>query len=187
MEAAGLVPDTILCSTARRAAETLDLIAGRLGARPDIVRDSLLTVADEAGLLHRLRLLEEARRHVMFIGHNPTMPASPYGWSAAGPRRREAGSSAASRRAPSPRFELPDRPWESQGPGDGALLVFLTPAIFRARNAPPAQDPGFHQSSGDSMARKLAIFRGRSSGRHSMLTETMRPKTFSGLARKLSG
>lgn len=128
MEAAGLVPDTILCSTARRAAETLDLIAGQLGARPDIVKDSLLTVADEAGLLHRLRFLEEARRYVMFIGHNPTMhrfALSMVGGGAAATRSRlERGFPAGAFAA----IELPDRPWESQGSGDGALLVFLTPA-----------------------------------------------------------
>jgi len=130
MEAAGIAPDIILCSSAKRAAETCDLVAASLGTRPDIVGDSLLTVADEAGLLDRLRLLEDARRRVMLVGHNPAMHRFAL-WMT--------GSGAAATRGRLERgyppgtlavIDLPDRPWESQGPGDGELRAFLTPADY---------------------------------------------------------
>lgn len=125
---AGLVPDTVLCSTARRAAETCDLITARLGTRPDIFSESLMTVADEATLLDRLRFLEDTRRHVMLIGHNPTMHRFALwmtgGGAAATRSRLERGYPPGALAI----VALPDRPWESQSPGGGELRAFLMPA-----------------------------------------------------------
>lgn len=128
LEATGLSPDTILCSTARRAAETCDLIAARLGTQPDIAGESLLTVADEGDLLGRLRLLDGGRRRVMLIGHNPTMHRFALwmtgGGAAATRGRLERGYPPGALAV----IELPDRSWKSQGPGDGELRAFLIPA-----------------------------------------------------------
>jgi phosphohistidine phosphatase len=130
METAGLVPDTILYSTARRAAETCEIIAGRLGTRPDIISEWLLTATDEEGLLALLRLLDDTAPRVMLIGHNPTMHRFALWMTGAGAAptrsRLERGFAPGAFAA----IELPDRPWQSQGSGDGELRAFLTPADY---------------------------------------------------------
>jgi phosphohistidine phosphatase len=65
-------PKLVLCSTARRARETLDRIAPALGT-PTVKIEPDLYVADARGLLERLRGLPDAIESVMLIGHNPAM------------------------------------------------------------------------------------------------------------------
>ena len=65
-------PELVLCSTARRARETLDRIAPALGT-PAVAIEPDLYVADARGLLARLRSVADATESVMLIGHNPAM------------------------------------------------------------------------------------------------------------------
>jgi phosphohistidine phosphatase len=65
-------PELVLCSTARRARETLDRIAPALGA-PAVEIEPDLYVADARGLLERLRSVADAIESVLLIGHNPAM------------------------------------------------------------------------------------------------------------------
>ncbi len=65
-------PDLVLCSTARRARETLDRIAPALGT-PAVEIEPDLYVADARGLLQRLRSVPDAIESVMLIGHNPAI------------------------------------------------------------------------------------------------------------------
>ena len=62
----------MLCSTARRARETLDRIAPALGT-PDVAIEPDLYIADAHALLERLRSVPDAIESVMLIGHNPAM------------------------------------------------------------------------------------------------------------------
>jgi phosphohistidine phosphatase len=59
----------VLCSSARRARETLELVSppGRIQLEPELYGAS----ADE--LVGRLRLVPDDIRSVMLIGHNPAM------------------------------------------------------------------------------------------------------------------
>jgi phosphohistidine phosphatase len=68
----GIEPEVVLCSTARRARETLDRIAPALGA-PAVEFEPDLYVADARGLLERLRSVADAIESVMLIGHNPAV------------------------------------------------------------------------------------------------------------------
>jgi phosphohistidine phosphatase len=68
----GVEPDLVLCSTARRARETLDRITPALGT-PAIEIDPDLYGASGHGLLERLRSVPDAIESVMLIGHNPAM------------------------------------------------------------------------------------------------------------------
>jgi phosphohistidine phosphatase len=66
----GIEPDLVLCSTARRARETLDAIAPALPeAAVEFERE--LYGAGEQELLERLRRLPDTVASVLVIGHNP--------------------------------------------------------------------------------------------------------------------
>jgi phosphohistidine phosphatase len=84
LRAAGATADLVLCSSARRARETLDIIlAGR--PLPEVEFEDALYLADAKSLQHRLRELPAAARSVLLVGHNPglqelaTMLAGPGG------------------------------------------------------------------------------------------------------------
>lgn len=70
LRAEGIRPEVVLCSTARRAIETLEAIRPALGDASTETEDALYA-ADEDRLLSRLRDLPDAVASVMVIGHNP--------------------------------------------------------------------------------------------------------------------
>ena len=69
----GLVPDTILCSTARRARDTALAIATAAGF-PDEVRFTRdLYGASPDSCLKVLKDIPDSIGHAMIVGHNPTL------------------------------------------------------------------------------------------------------------------
>jgi phosphohistidine phosphatase len=66
----GVEPELVLCSTARRARETLDRIESALGS-PTVRVECDLYAASAPALLERLRSLPDTVDSVMVIGHNP--------------------------------------------------------------------------------------------------------------------
>src|SRR5215472_16839815 len=70
-----VIPELILCSTARRARATLDLVLPQLSARPEIVFEDELYHGGAPALLKRLRKVADSIHHVMIIGHNPALHA----------------------------------------------------------------------------------------------------------------
>jgi len=69
---AGIVPDIILASPARRARKTATLLAAAIpGAKERILFDPALYEASAAVLLERVRSFDESWQHVMLVGHNP--------------------------------------------------------------------------------------------------------------------
>jgi len=67
-------PQLILCSTARRTRETLDLMLPKLGgAAPEVLFEDTIYEVPPSRLMARLRKLPNARRNVLVIGHNPGM------------------------------------------------------------------------------------------------------------------
>lgn len=69
---AGIRPDVVLCSSARRAQQTLAFVAGSLGAPAVRMLDELYgaDVADVIAIVHQL---DEACSTVLVIGHNPCL------------------------------------------------------------------------------------------------------------------
>ena len=61
----------MLCSSARRARDTLDALTPALGRDVDIDIDDDLYGADAADLLDRLRDIGDDIASVMIVGHNP--------------------------------------------------------------------------------------------------------------------
>jgi len=63
--------DLVLCSSAVRTRETLDLALVGFAIRPRCLIEDGLYLADCDRLLRRLRQLSEPDRQVLLIGHNP--------------------------------------------------------------------------------------------------------------------
>ena len=64
-------PALVLCSTARRARDTLEPLQERLPAGADVRIEDDLYGASAAGLLARLHEVDEADGTVLVVGHNP--------------------------------------------------------------------------------------------------------------------
>ncbi len=67
----GLVPDRILCSSAVRTRETLDLILPRLRSEPVVEYRDDLYLADPRAMLSAVRDAEDSTAHILMIAHNP--------------------------------------------------------------------------------------------------------------------
>lgn len=69
----GLAPDVALCSTAKRARQTLELAQEEWETMPDIRFEDGLYHAGPAQMLQILQALPANCAHAMIIGHNPGM------------------------------------------------------------------------------------------------------------------
>ncbi len=64
-------PDLVLCSSARRARDTLDGIRPALPDGVEVLIEDDLYDASSSSLVDRVRQLDEAIASVMLVGHNP--------------------------------------------------------------------------------------------------------------------
>ena len=71
LAAEGLEPDLVLCSTARRAVETLELLLTALASAPEIGYLKTLYLAPPSRLLAVLRRQGPDRGRILLVAHNP--------------------------------------------------------------------------------------------------------------------
>jgi phosphohistidine phosphatase len=71
LQRAGISPALVLCSSARRACETLEAVKPALGDQAVVEVEDDLYGASAAALLARLRKVGSDVSSVMLIGHNP--------------------------------------------------------------------------------------------------------------------
>jgi len=71
MRAAGYIPDLVLCSGARRTAETWELVAPELRAKPKGEITEALYLAPWNAILKRIREVPDSVGTVLVVGHNP--------------------------------------------------------------------------------------------------------------------
>ena len=73
--AGGLVPETVLVSTAVRARQTWELVRAAMGGvpAPEVVLEDALYDASPGEVTHLLRGVDERVRTVLVVGHEPTM------------------------------------------------------------------------------------------------------------------
>jgi phosphohistidine phosphatase len=75
MRSEGIAPQLVLCSSARRARETLDGIALALGDAAEVEVEKDLYHASAGDLVERLRTIPDGVESVMLVGHNPAIEA----------------------------------------------------------------------------------------------------------------
>jgi len=81
LKKAGYVPDLVLCSTAKRARETLDLIAASLPKKAKVQHLKELYMAVPREMLNVVVKVADGAETVLLIGHNPGI-GSLAGWLA---------------------------------------------------------------------------------------------------------
>jgi len=67
----GLIPDLVLCSSARRARQTWQYVSAELGGEPGVINDPRLYHADARELLGVIAETDPHVRSLMYVGHNP--------------------------------------------------------------------------------------------------------------------
>jgi len=145
LRAAGYIPDRVVCSTARRAAQTWQLAQPALGSALSAVFDDHVYDADAAQLLDVIRRTPAPVGTLLVVGHDPALPGLARTLAeipAAGAGAGERAAAAADRmRAKFPTAAVAAfvfrGGWDQLAPGAARLACFVTPRELRA-----AGDPG---------------------------------------------
>ena len=133
----GLVPDLVLCSTARRARETWQHAQAGLAATPPVSFEGKIYGEDSRELLALIRDVPPATGTLLLIGHNPAIEDLALMLTAPGPAPGPAGPGAASAgalermRAKFPTAAIavlrPAGAWPGLAEGRAVLTAFITP------------------------------------------------------------
>src|SRR5690242_13819728 len=134
---AGLVPDLVLCSTARRARETWQFAQAGLAATPPARFERRIYDAGAAGLLALVREVPPTTGTLLLIGHNPAIEDLALMLAVPSPDPGAAGPDAASpgdlerMRAKFPTAAIavlqPTGTWRGLARGRATLTAFVTP------------------------------------------------------------
>lgn len=129
LAAEGLQPDLILCSTARRAVETVELLLTALASTPEIGYLKSLYLAPPSGLLAVLRRQGPERGGILLVAHNPGLHhlALHLAGRQGGPGADTPGGRLAERfpTAALARFQVDG--WPGLGRAPARLLAFVQP------------------------------------------------------------
>jgi phosphohistidine phosphatase len=130
LKEAGLVPDLVVCSAARRTRETWTLAAETLGTDVTTTFEAAIYEATPARLLTTLRRTPAAVRCLLMIGHNPGLE------ELTADLMRDADPEAAKRLAQKfptsglAVLALPATDWAHLVPRNGHLAHFVGPRYF---------------------------------------------------------
>lgn len=121
----GTEPELVLCSTAERTRETLELLRPALGATPAVRLEARLYAASSDELLERIRGVPEAVASVMLIGHNPGLHQLALVLASAGAEleRLEAKFPTAALAT----LTLPNTTWSRLSQADALLTGYVVP------------------------------------------------------------
>ncbi len=126
MAAEGLEPDIVLCSTAVRARQTIELAASEWRTSPEIRYEDGLYHAGPGEMLRAVQSLPEPRIHAMLVGHNPGMHALAVALSGGG---SEADLESLNFKYPTAALAVIgfEGDWASVSAGGGHLQRFILP------------------------------------------------------------
>jgi phosphohistidine phosphatase len=124
----GYLPDTVICSAARRTRQTWKLVAPELGGSPSVTFEPRAYAASAMTLLYLVRELPAASQAALLIGHNPGV--AELATSLALPPDGDD----APIRFPTAAVAILDvsGDWADLSPGQGRLLDYTTPADLRS-------------------------------------------------------
>lgn len=121
----GIVPDVVLCSSARRTRETLDLLGDAIPSGCDVRVEDELYDANADELLERLHALPDSVHRAMVIGHNPATQQLALWLAASGERVDQMA-----RKFPTAALATLDASiatWPDLAPGSAQLTGFVRP------------------------------------------------------------
>ncbi|HVN62008.1 MAG TPA: histidine phosphatase family protein [Gaiellaceae bacterium] len=120
----GIRPELVLCSTALRTRETLEVIRPALGDAT-VKLEAELYAASAVALLERLREVPEKRTSVMLIGHNPGLQDLALALAPAGPGRDRLEAKFPT--AALATLTIPAATWQELTPADAVLADYVVP------------------------------------------------------------
>lgn len=127
----GWIPDIVLCSTAVRTRETLDLALPFFSPRPTIRHARGLYLAEWPALLNAIRELPQANTTALLIGHNPGIEqlalALALNPKTAAERVRSEKLAEKFPTAALAVLEFTGADWYAVKPGEGLLLDYVRP------------------------------------------------------------
>ena len=121
-------PDLVLCSSAKRACQTLQLVLPELAQEPKVKRLEELYLASPGTLLSRLHSVGAKYRSVMLVGHNPGMHALALGLTGGG---KAAAKRDLAHKFPTSAlavFSFDVQSWRQVDQAGGHLDLFIVPA-----------------------------------------------------------
>jgi phosphohistidine phosphatase len=124
----GYLPDTVICSAARRTRQTWKLVAAELGGSPSVSFEPRAYAASAMTLLYLVRELSATSQSALLIGHNPGV--ADLATSLAQPPDHDD----APIRFPTAAVAILDvsGDWADLSPGQARLLDYTTPAELRS-------------------------------------------------------
>lgn len=125
-----LRPDLIICSSAVRARQTLELVLEQFSyPTPKIVIDEDVYMATPQVMMARLRAHTDGEdaRHVMMVGHNPGMEELALLLAARGPAQQRTRMAEKFPTAAVAVIAFEADTWDAIAAGSGELKHFLTP------------------------------------------------------------
>jgi phosphohistidine phosphatase len=128
----GIDPELVLCSSARRTRDTLDLVLPELRVEPKIVYQDALYHASAEEMLDMLHAIEPGANRVMLVGHNPEIQIFALDLVGAGPKHflLRLGSKYPTAGLVVINFE--SGLWKNVAVKSGTLSLFLTPKELHA-------------------------------------------------------
>jgi len=152
LRTAGHRPDHVLCSTARRAHETWQLVRPELGAEPPVSFQRGVYEDSAAQLLGLIRQTPRAARTLLLVGHDPAVPelAATLAATSAAASGGTGNDAAAQAMAGRMRDKFPTAAvavlefsgnWDQLAPGSVQLTGFVTPRELRAPDGGVARGP----------------------------------------------
>ncbi|MEZ5925139.1 MAG: histidine phosphatase family protein [Hyphomicrobiaceae bacterium] len=122
-----LEPDVVLCSTATRTRQTLDLISAEFVSEPRIVFDEALYLAEPEDILGVLRTRSGLVKRVMIVGHNPGLQELVLMLAGAGRKGDLALIRSKFPTAGLAVLNFTQTDWSSVGPRTGVLRLYMSP------------------------------------------------------------
>lgn len=122
-----LVPDLVLCSTAVRTRQTLELVVAELPAAPPVTFLKSLYLAAPGRLLEIVRRQEPACRRLLVVGHNPGMHSFAQRLVGKGPAEARERLAEKLPTAVLAQIRFDAESWAAVEPGAGELVGFWRP------------------------------------------------------------
>lgn len=126
MAGRAIIPDLVLCSPARRARETFDLLVGHSGQPLRALYPEALYLAAPETLLAEIQRVDDAVGALLVLGHNPGLAALARDLAGSGAEADLAGLGGKFPTAALASFEFAGE-WKDVALGGGRLVAYATP------------------------------------------------------------
>lgn len=127
----GIAPELVLCSSARRTRDTLDLVLPELRVEPKVVYEDALYHASPETMLEMLHDVQPGANRVMLVGHNPELQSFALDLVGAGPKHFRDRLRTKYPTAALAVINFAAGLWKSVAVNSGTLNLFLAPKDLR--------------------------------------------------------